>query len=160
LIDHGFNDFNFEHFELKIKNLNELNEAFIKRNNTHLFKLLSDSSFNKVTYSFSESSDGINVSLVFSENIIVIDNVVDLYFAVEPGSETYKATYKGYSRKTGISYFEEISFLNLIEKGKNQQKVIKLDENSCFKITVDLTNSRKYIGIKDSTGKILSILKP
>jgi len=160
MVDNGFYDFNFELFEFRIKDANEINEAFIKSNTPKLFKLISDSTFNKVTYSFQESADGIIVSCILSENAIEIDNEIDLYFAAAPGFETYKATYKGYSRKTDITFFEDVSFLNLIESEKNQQTVIKLDENNRFKITVDLTNSRKYIGIKDATGKMLSIIKP
>lgn len=160
LVDNGFYDYNFELFELKIKNLNEFDEAFIKHNNPQLVKLLSDSTFNKVTYSFQESADGINVSLVLSENDIVVDSEIDLHFSVDPGYYTYKATYKGYSRKMGITHFEDTSFLNLIQNEKNQQRAINLDENNRFKITVDLTNSRKYIGIRDSAGKMISVIKP
>lgn len=160
LVNNGFYDFNFELFEFKIKTPSELTEAFLKRNNPQLFRLLTDSSFSKVTYSFHESVDGINMSVVLSENNVIVDPEKEGYFVMGSGYKTERITFKGWSKRTGITYCEEDSYSNLIKNEKNKKSYIKLDGNNRFKITIDITSAtEKYIGIKDSTGKILSILK-
>ena len=160
LVDKGFSDFNFELFELKIKNIDEFNEAFIKENKPQLFKLLSDSTFNKVTYSFQKSDDGIDVSLVLSDNQIVIDNEKEGHGEVGPGYRIETITFKGYTKKAAITYYEDNSYYNLIVNRKNQKIDIKLDARNRFKVTVNVdSHSTKYVGIKDQAGNMLSIIK-
>lgn len=161
LINKGFNDFNFEHFEFKIKKLAELNEEYINQSLPQLYRLLSDSTFNKVTYSFKESTDGINVSIILSENDVIFDDDKEISGGVNTAGVFEYVTFRGYCKKKGITYCEENSYSNVIRNLKNKQYDIKPDEKNHFKITVNTHSNRdKYIGIIDSTGKILSITKP
>lgn len=161
LVDNGFYDFNFERFDFKIKNLNELNEGLTKSNNPQLFKLLSDSTFNKITYSFQQSNNELIISLILSENYIILDNEKEMHYELFPGAAIHQVIFKGYSKKKEITYCEEDLYFNLIRDNKKLQNDIKLDDNSRFKITTDIhSNISKYIGIKDSQGKMISIIKP
>jgi len=160
LVDNGFYDFNFEQFELNIKDLKELNEALLKKNNPQLLKMLADSTFNKITYSYIESSNGINVILLLSQNYIIIEDEKEGYFALGTGYIEEKITVSGFSKKKGITYCEEESYSNIIKNIKNQKNLMNLDENGRFKITVDVAaHTKKYVGIKDSTGKLFSLIK-
>ncbi len=160
LVDNGFYDFNFEQFEFKIKDLSELNERFIKRGTPQLSKLLSDSTYSKITYSFQESKEGITISALCSENVINVDDEKEGYFAIGAGYVEETITVKGSSKKKDIVYCEEDSFARTINNAKNQRKEIMLDNKGRFKITVDVTShSRKYVGIKDANGRIFSLIK-
>lgn len=161
LVDNGFYDFDFEFFDFKIKKADELDEAFIKGNNPQLYKLLSDSTFNKVTYSFQKSVDGIDVALVTSKNIIIVDDLKEFFDGFMPGTEVHTRTFKAYSKKKDITFCEEKSYSNLIKKGQNKQNEIKLDDNNRFKLTIHFSSDikTKYIGIKDTAGNMLSIIK-
>lgn len=161
LVDNGFYDFNFESFSLKIKKIDELDETFVE-NHTPLFVgLLSDSSYNKITYSFQKATDGIKLFFILSKNDVIIDKEKELFYAITDGGVIYNVTFKGCSKIPNISYWEDDSFSNLNEKKTNNGNNIKLDEKNQFKITVDVhSRLNKYIGIQDSTGEILSIIKP
>ncbi|GEM_PF-2539341 len=161
LVDNGFYDFNFEFFDFKIKRTEELDQAFIKDNNPQLFKLLSDSTFNKVTYSFQKSDDGIDVALVISKNYIIVDDRKEFFDGFMPGAEVHTRTFKAYSKKKDITFCEELSYSNLIKKDQNKKNEIKLDDNNRFEITMHYSPNieTKYIGIKDSAGNMLSIIK-
>ena len=161
LVDNGFYDFNFESFNLKVKKIDEFDETFVE-NHTPLFVgLLSDSSYNKITYSFQKATDGIKLFFILSKNDVIIDKEKELFYAIIDGGEIYNVTFKGCSKIPNISYWEDDSFSNLNEKKTNNGNNIKLDEKNQFKITVDVRSRlNKYIGIQDSTGEILSIIKP
>lgn len=159
LINKGFHDFNFEHFEFKIKKLDELSEEYVNLSIPQLYRLLSDSIFNKATYSFKESTDGINVSIILSENDVIFDDNKEISGGTNTSGAFEYVTFRGYCKKKGITYCEENSYSNVIRNNlKNKQYDIKPDEKNYFKITVNShSHTHKYIGIKDSTGKILSI---
>jgi len=159
LVVNGFSDSNFEFFNFKIKKTEELDEAFIKDNNPQLFKFLSDRTFNKVTYSFLKSADGIEVSLVLSENDILIDNTAEIHSDYGPGVNARYITVSGYSHKKSISFYVDRSYTDIIRNNKTQGLKIDLNEKNRFKLNIDVsTPNEKYVSIRDSTGKILSML--
>ena len=161
LVDNGFYDFNFEQFEFKIKNLAELNEGFIKKNNPKLSKMLSDSTYNMITYSFLDSEDGITVSTLCSENVIIVDSIKEGHVERGPGLDINEITFKAYSKKKNINYYEDELFNNLVRNDGNKGIYILLEDNNRFKITVDAhSKSGRYVIIRDSQGKNLSIVKP
>lgn len=161
LVDHGFYDFDFELFYLKIKKADDLDKNFLKHKNPKLFKLLSDSTFNKETYSFEKSAKGITLFLVLSKNDIVVDKVKRMFDGFMPGAEIHTRTFKAYSIKKNIVFCEEKSYSDLVKKRQIPQYDIKLDDNNYFEVTIHFSSSleRKYVGIKDSSGKMLSVIK-
>ena len=161
LVDNGFYDFNFELFEFKIKNLDEFNEAFIKVNTPQLFNLLSDSTFNKITYSYQKLADIIEVSIILSENDIIVDKERNMFDGFMPGAEIHTGTFKAFSLIKDITFCEEKSYSNLTKKGQNKQNKLKLDNSNRFEVTIHFTTNieTKYIGIKDTAGNMLSIIK-
>lgn len=166
LVDIGYNDFNFERFDFKVKKLNELNETFVKRNTPQLTKLLANSAYNKVTYSFQESEDGIHVSLIIAENSISFDDEKQMFVELLAGNHIrQEITINGYSKNRSITYCDDESYTNLTKKSTNKQNVIQLDEFNRFKITIDFSHktginaATKYIAIRNLNGEICSIIR-
>lgn len=156
LVDDGYNDYDFECFILKLKNINEFNEAFVKHKYPQLFKQLADSTYNKVTYSYEQSTNGIDVSLMISKNIITMDSIAEISATIGPGYSKQYIILRGYSYKDGLSYYENSDLKNIADTLKVTK--ITLDGENRFKIEIENYETKKtYISIKDINGKTLSL---
>jgi hypothetical protein len=160
LVSHGFYDFNFEYFQIKVKNPEELNELNIKKNHPDFYNLLSDSLYNKVTFNFKEVNDGLLVDAIISQNFIEIDKV-DGEAVIGAGYTKHEVTYGGTSRINNIFYSQTDNYKNSISNRININKQpLQLIEGMRFNITIDVRSHKSiYTTITNDTGNILSIIK-
>ncbi|MBW6536472.1 MAG: hypothetical protein K0B11_15790 [Mariniphaga sp.] len=160
LVSHGFYDFNFGYFQIKVKNPEELNELNIKKNHPDFYNLLSDSLYNKVTFNFKEVNDGVLVDAIISQNFIEIDKV-NGEAVIGTGYIRNDLTYGGTSRIDNIFYVRTDNYKNSISNKINKNKQpLQLNKEKRFNITVDVRSHKSiYTTITNDTGNILSIIK-
>lgn len=160
LVDHGFNDFNFEYFRFKVKNLDDLNEQYLEGGHPEILKLLSDSRFNKVTFSYNTELDGVTVVAVISENEIQIDNKKYGNVVIGVGYFKEEVTYKGTSNVKNIYYAQEGQYSDILKKKNIKKQLIGLSDSNRFEIKVDIRAHKSiYTAIMNVNGDILSIVK-
>lgn len=160
LVDHGCYDFNFGFFQIKAKNLKELNELNIKKNHPDFYNLLSNSLYNKVTFNFKEVNDGLLVNAIISQNFIEIDKV-NGEAVIGTGYIRNELTYGGTSRINNIFFSQTDNYKNSINNKTNINKQpLQLSEEQRFNITIDVRSHKSvYATITNGTGNILSIIK-
>jgi hypothetical protein len=161
LVDNGFNDFNFEVFQLKVKDMEELNESYIRKNSPKLEKLLADSLYNKFTYSYNKTDEGVAVDIIVSKNIIEYDDSFEgKSFNLVGGGYYEEITFSGSSKAKSIYYTYNQDYSSIISKRTNSRKnVVKGDTNK-FRITVEVNSPNTiYVEIENESREILSIFK-
>jgi hypothetical protein len=160
LVSHGFYDFNFEYFQIKVKNPEELNELNIKKNNPNLYNLLSDSLYNKVTFNFKEVNDGLLVDAIISQNFIEIDNIKEGKVVIGTGYYKNETTYRGISKMKNIFWLQNEKYSDIVKENSIMKQSIDIDEDKRFSITVDVRAYKSiYVAITNESGDILSIIK-
>lgn len=160
LVGHGFYDFNFEYFKFNVKNLEELNESYIKNQHPGFNHLMSDSSYNKVSFNYSKIIEGWIVDVLISKNFIEIDKVMG-EAVIGTGYIRNELTYEGTSKINNIFYSQTDNYENSIsvKKDINMQR-LQLSEGERFCITVNVRFQKSiYTTITNATGDILAIIK-
>lgn len=160
LVDNGFYDFNFEHFQINLKNIIDLNESYIKKNYPELHKLISDDSYNKITFCCNETGGGLTVDAIISKNFIEIDNIKEGYGAIGVGYYKEEITYKGISKVGNIFFTEDSSFSKISNARVGIGHPINMENGTRFRITFDVSKHKsKYAAITDESGVIISVIK-
>lgn len=156
----GMNDFNFEFFQVTLKDIGELDESFIQQNCPKLYSLMSDSLYNKIVYCYDENNSGITVSIVISKNVVEINDEKEGKIAQGAGYYSEQITFKGKSNVYGIFFTEDEKYQNIVANKAAGRQPVDMDRKNGFQITVDVsTHASKYIGIENENGEILSIIR-
>lgn len=160
LVCNGFYDYNFEYFQINLKNIIDLNESYIKKNHPDLHELISDDSYNKVTFCSNETDGGLIVDAIISKNFIEIDDIKDGYAVIGVGYYKEEITYKGTS-KVGNIFFIQDSLFSKISNGRvGIGQPVNMENGTRFRITFDVSSHKsKYAAIADESGDIISVIK-
>jgi len=160
LVDHGFYDYNFEYFQFNLKNLEELNELYIKEKHPELNKLLSDTLYNKVTFHYRTKDGNLIIDVVISKSFIEFDDKKTINGAIGVGYYKEELIYKGTSKVKNIFYVKSNEYSDIYKKGSIPKQSINLNDNNKFSITVDVSSHKNiYTAIIDREGHILSLIK-
>lgn len=160
LVGYGFYDFNFEYFKFNVKNLEEFNESYIKNQHPGFNQLISDSSYNKVSFNYRKIIEGWIVDVLISKNFIEIDKVKG-EAVIGTGYIRNELTIEGMSKINNIFYSQTDNYKNSISVKKNIYKQrLQLSEGKRFSITLNVRSQKSiYTTITNDTGDILAIIK-
>lgn len=102
LCRNGFNDYNFEHFRIKLKDMNDLNESYFKKKYSKLNKHIADSSFNNITYDIEYIHDSVVLDILLSEHYVDFDDEKEINAVIGIGFYKQELTVRGKTTKKNV----------------------------------------------------------
>jgi len=149
-------DYNVELLEFKVKDLTDINQAWLSKNEKKVYSLIDDPTFNKINLCYKKDLFNYSVQILFTQNkISFVDSI--WFFSnfqndLSPRKEPTHTIIKGRTNEK-IIYYSNVN--NLSNVGDDIFNIIKLNLDGSFKI--DIENRGYQVIFYDSNKRILSI---